>query len=157
MNKEKFQKKVIKKYGVSSCELETLSVSKIKNLKIHNQEKLKENAKFKFIKKTLGVIIKGATIGTSVAGCINTIFPNLVPVSLTYLTTSSNISNGLKLSILTFLASKPVDSIDGNLILSIGALSGSILYSGYVLVKNTTDNLKILKDKKIAKKINRSV
>ena len=157
MNKEKFENKLQSKYGVSGWELENLSVSKIKNLKIQNQEKLKGNSKFRIIKKPLGVILKGAAIGTSIAGGVNTIFPNLIPVSLTYLITSSRVPNSLKLGILTFLASKPVDSIDGYLILSIGAVAGSFIYSGYVLVKNTTSNLKILHDKKLAKKLNRSL
>ncbi|MBQ8472680.1 MAG: hypothetical protein IJ501_04175 [Bacilli bacterium] len=157
MNKEKFENKLQSKYRVSRYELENLSISKIKNLKIQNQEKLKENSKFKIIKKPLGIILKGAFIGTSIAGCVNTVFPNLVPVGLTYLTTSSDIPNSLKLGILTFLASKPVDLTDGYIILSIGAVTGSFLYSGYVLVKNTTSSLKILHDKKLAKKLNRSL
>lgn len=157
MNKKKFETKLQSKYGVSGYELENLSVSKIKNLKIQNQEKLKKNSKLRIIKKPLGVMLKGATIGTSIAGCVNTIFPNLVPVSLTYLITSSRIPNNLKLGILTILASKPVDLTDGYLILSIGATTGSLLYSGYILVKNTTSNLKILHDKKLAKKLNKSL
>lgn len=119
MNREKFENKLQNKYGVSGYELENLSVSKIKNLKIKKQEKLKENSKFRIIKKPLDVILKGAFIGTSIAGGVNTIFPNLVPVSLTYLITSSRVPNNLKLGTLTILTSKPVDLTDGYIILSI--------------------------------------
>ena len=39
MNKEKFEKKVIKKYGVESLELKDLPISKIKDLRVKNIEK----------------------------------------------------------------------------------------------------------------------
>lgn len=155
MNMDKFEKKIEKKYGVKSEVLKDLSIRKIKNLKNINTTKLKEQQKFKFIRKPIATIIKGASIGTGVAGCINTIFPNLIPVIGTYVVTSSKIPNKYKLTILTTLASLPVDLSQGYIILGVGATIGAVLYSGYSLVKTSTKNLKIISDRSKAKKINR--
>ena len=155
MNKEKFEKKVIKKYGVESSEIKDLSISKIKDLRVKNIEKIKTTKKYKFVKKPLGTIIKGAAIGTSISGCVNTIFPDLVPVLGTYITTTSNLNNEFKLGILTFLASLPANISSSYIVLGIGASLGTVLYSGYKIVKSTFNNLKIINDKHKAKKLNR--
>lgn len=104
MNNDKFEKKIAKKYGVNSSELKSLSLRQIKNLQINKKRTLQDNEKFKLVKKPVKAIVKGATIGASVAGVVNTVFPNLVPVAGTYLTTSSNIPDQAKLAILTALA-----------------------------------------------------
>lgn len=155
MNKEKFEKKVVKKYGVDSQELKDLSISKIKNLKVKNIEKIKTSKKYKFIKQPLGIIVKGASIGTGVAGCINTAFPDLIPVVGTYITTTSHLDNKAKFAILTFLSSLPADISSNYIILGIGAVLGSVLYSGYKLIKTGTNNLQVINDRGKAKKINR--
>ena len=103
----------------------------------------------------MNVIVKGAKLGMGVAGCINTIFPNLIPVIGTYVTTSSNLSSNLKLGILSTLASLPVDLSKGYIVLGIGAATGSLLYSGYQLIKMTTNNLRIITDRSKAKKLNK--
>ena len=155
MNNDKFEKKIAKKYGVNSSELKSLSLRQIKNLQINKKRTLQDNEKFKLVKKPVKAIVKGATIGASVAGVVNTVFPNLVPVAGTYLTTSSSIPNQAKLAILTFLASLPVDLASGYTVLGIGAGIGSLAYSGYKLVKIATNNLKVISDRGKAKKLNR--
>lgn len=155
MNKEKFEKKVMKKYGATSNEIKDLSISKIKDLRIKNIEKIKNTKKYKFIKKPIGTIIKGAGIGASVAGCVNTIFPDLVPVVGTYITTTSNLSSEFKIGILTFLASLPANISSSYIVLGVGASLGAVLYSGFKIVKSTSNNLKIVNLKHKAKKLNR--
>lgn len=155
MNKEKFEKKVIKKYGAPSTEIKDLPISKIKDLRVKNIEKIKTTKKYKFVKKPLGTIVKGASIGASVAGCVNTIFPDLVPVVGTYITTTSNLSNEFKLGILTFLSSLPANISSRYIVLGVGASLGTVLYSGFKIVKSTSNNLKIVLDRSKAKKINR--
>lgn len=155
MNKEKFEKRVVKRYGVSSEVLKDLSVSKIKNLKINHKYELKEKEKFKLVKKPIKVIAKGAGLGASVAGCVNTLFPNLIPVIGTYITTSSNISSKAKLALLTSLASLPIDLASGYGVIAVGAGLGALTYSGYKLVKIATNHLKIVNDRGKAKKLNR--
>ena len=63
MNKEKVEKRLIKRYGVNPNEIKDLSITKIKNLKNINKEKLKQEDKFKVVKKPIGALIKGASIG----------------------------------------------------------------------------------------------
>ena len=157
MNQQKFEKRIYKKYGVSSDNLKDLSIGKIKNLKNINSKALQEKDKFKIIKKPIKGIVKGATIGMGVAGSINSIFPNLVPVASTYLLTSSNIPEGIKLSLLPAIASLPVDLGSGYVVLGIGALTGVILNTGYQLIKNTTNTLKIVTDRSKAKRINKNI
>ena len=153
MNKEKVEKRLIKRYGVNPNEIKDLSITKIKNLKNINKEKLKQEDKFKVVKKPIGALIKGASIGASVAGCVNTAFPNLVPVVGTYLTTTSNFSNLEKTLGITLLASKPIDIVSGYGVIGIGASVGALLYSGYSLIKLGTNNLKIINDRNKAKKL----
>ena len=136
MDNEKFEKKVAKKYGVNSSELKSLSLKQIKNLQINKKRTLQDNEKFKLIKRPIKTVVKGASLGASVAGVVNTIFPNLIPV-------------------LTFLASLPVDLASGYTVLGIGAGIGSLAYSGYKLVKIATNNLKVISDRGKAKKLNR--
>ena len=155
MNKEKFEKKVIKKYGVESLELKDLPISKIKDLRVKNIEKIKKSKKFKFIRKPIGTIVKGVSLGCGVAGCVDTIFPDLVPVVGTYITTTSHLSNEFKLGILTFLASLPANISSSYIVLGIGASLGAVLYSGYKIIKTTSNNLKIVTDRSKAKKLNR--
>ena len=155
MDNEKFEKKVAKIYGVNSSELKSLSLKQIKNLQINKKRTLQDNEKFKLIKRPIKTVVKGASLGASVAGVVNTIFPNLIPVAGTYLTTSSSIPNQAKLAILTFLASLPVDLASGYTVLGIGAGIGSLAYSGYKLVKIATNNLKVISDRGKAKKLNR--
>lgn len=155
MNKEKVEKKINKKYGVNSLEIKDLKLKQIKDLRVKNIEKLKQTKKYKFIKRPLGTIVKGASIGTGVAGFVNTVFPDLVPVLGTYITTSSNLSNEFKLGALTFLSSYPASLSKSYLVLGVGASLGAVLYTGYKLVKVSSSNLKMINDRSKAKKLNR--
>lgn len=155
MNKEKVEKKISKKYGVNSIEIKDLKIKQIKDLRIKNLEKLKQTKKYKFIKKPIGTIVKGASIGTGVAGFVNTVFPDLVPVIGTYITTTTHLSPEFKLGILSFLSSYPASLSKSYLVLGVGAGLGAVLYSGYNLVKITSSNLKMINDRSKAKKLNR--
>lgn len=153
MNQEKFDLNIQKKYGVSPSELKDLSVSKIRNLSNVNREKLKEKKKFKVIRNIGSTLSKGASIGAGVAGTINTVFPNIIPVGLSALTTQANVSTFGKVLAYAGAASKPVASISGPAILGVGAGIGAILYGSFKLIKCGYKELRIIEDRKKAKKL----
>ena len=155
MKQEKYEQKIKKKYGVTKEELKDLSISKIKNLKVKEKNLQKENSKFKLVRKPIKTIVKGATIGASVAGVVNTIFPNLVPVLGTHLNALSNNSNTNKIFNDLLLASAPIDIISGYGIIGIGGAIGILSYSTYKLIKITSNNLSIISDRKKAKKLSK--
>ena len=97
MKQEKYEQKIKMKYGVTKEELKDLSISKIKNLKVKEKNLQKENSKFKLVRKPIKTIVKGATIGASFAGVVNTVFPNLVPVLGAHLNALSNNSHALQI------------------------------------------------------------
>lgn len=153
MNKESINKKIRKKYGVSPEELQKLSLSKIKELRIYNKLERNINDKYKFLKKPLGTIVKGGTLGAGAAGALNTAFPNLVPVIGTALTEANVINPVAKTLSFAALASQPVDIISGPAIIGVGAAIGAVAYSGYSLVKTGVKNLSVINDRKKAKKL----
>lgn len=153
MDKEKVTKKINKKYGVEPSVIRDSSTSKIKDLKLRKKINRIENDKFKFVKKPIGVLVKGGSMGAGLAGTVNTLFPNIVPVIGAALTESSNMSPLEKALGFTVMASKPVDIISGPTIIGVGALAGAILYGGYRLVKVGVDNISIVVDRKNAKKM----
>lgn len=153
MNQDKFEKKLYKKYGTSKEELKDLNVSKIKNLQVLNAKKIKETKKFKFIRNIGNTLIKGGTIGAGVAGTINTVFPNIIPVTLSAITSYSEISNFGKLASYIGAASKPIAMISGPTIIGIGAGLGAVLYGGFKLVKNGVNKLSIISDRNKAKRL----
>ena len=155
MKAEKYEQKIKKKYGVTKEELKDLSISKIKNLKVNEKNLQKENSKFKLVRKPIKTIVKGATIGASVAGVVNTVFPNLVPVLGTHLNALSNNSNTSKIFNDLLLSSAPVDIISGYGIIGLGGAIGVLSYSTYKLIKITTNNLSIISDRKKAKKLSK--
>lgn len=142
------ENKIQKRYGMSVDEFKNADVETIKSLKITNAAKKKELAKSKLIKKPIGIITKGASIGAGVAGAVNTAFPNLIPTIGGYIT-GSKAQNALEsvVGILGF-ASKPVEVISGPTVLGIGAACGAVLYGGYRLVKACVNNAMIANDKK---------
>ena len=151
MNETKFEKRIQKFYGLDKQELANSSVSKIKSLKNINKSILKENKKFKVVRSIGNTLVKGGSCGAGIAGTVNTIFPNLVPVLASSLTTASNISTASKVAGLFAAASKPVAIISGPMVIGIGAACGAILYSGYRLVKSAIKGLVIMNDRKKAK------
>lgn len=155
MNKEKFEKKVNKKYGVNSEELKDLTCSGIKNLKVENIENFKKTKRYKLIRKPLGTIAKGITSGCGIAGVVNTVVPDLVPVLGTYLTSTSKLDVKTKFAIASFLASLPSNFAKKYLVLLLGGALGGVLYPTFKLVKNTSSNLKIISDRNKAKRIHK--
>lgn len=156
MNQEKFKKKIQKRYGVNEEELSNFSISKIRKLKVNEKALKKQNAKFKIVKKPLGVIAKGASIGASVAGIVNTALPNLVPVIGTHLNAIRDTSNTNKILGDILLASKPVDVISGYGVIGIGAGIGVLAYSGYKLIKGISSTISIASDRHKAKKLTKN-
>ncbi len=152
MNQENFSKKIEKKYGVSESELANLSISKIKNLKINEKRLRQEKSKLEVIKKPIKGIMKGAGIGASVAGIVNTVFPNLVPVVATHINATSNAPTWQKFLNNALFASKPVDIVSGHGVIGIGAGIGILAYSGYKLIKNITNTISIANDRRKAGK-----
>lgn len=151
MNEAKFENRIQKVYGLSKKELANSSVSKIKSLKNINKSILKENKKFKVVRNIGNTLVKGGSCGAGIAGTINTIFPNLVPVLASSFTTASNMSTVSKAVGLFAAASKPVAVVSGPVVIGIGAVCGAILYSGYKLVKSGIKGLVIMNDRKKAK------
>lgn len=156
MNQEKFEKKIQKKYGIKEDELSNLSISRIRKLKLNEKALKKQNAKFKVVKKPLGVIAKGASIGASVAGIVNTALPNLIPVIGAHLNAISNSSTTKKIFGDILLASKPVDLISGYGVIGIGAGIGVLAYSGYKLIKGISSTMSIASDRHKAKKLTKN-
>lgn len=153
MNQEKFDLNVQKKYGVNGETLKDLSVSKIKNLRNINKEKLKEDKDFKLIRNISSTLTKGASIGAGVAGTINTAFPNIIPVAMSAFTTQSNMSTFGKILAYAGAASKPVATISGPTIIGIGAGIGAIIYGSYKLIKTGYNHLCVVNDKRTANKL----
>lgn len=151
MNEAKFENRIQKVYGLSKKELANSSVSKIKSLKNINKSILRENKKFKVVRNIGNTLVKGGSCGAGIAGTINTIFPNLVPVLASSFTTASNMNTVSKAAGLLAAASKPVAVVSGPVVIGIGAACGAILYSGYKLVKNAIKGLVIMNDRKKAK------
>lgn len=155
MNQEKIENKLNKKYGVSSEEIKDLSIGEIKNLKNINSKVIKKIDKFKFLKKEPFKTIKqGALIGASVAGGVNTIFPDLIQSFSSLLVGRSKLNLGEQILAAAAIASKPIDILSGYAIIGIGASVGIVLNTGYKLIKNTTQALIISKDRNDARKIN---
>lgn len=153
MNKEKVAYDIRRKYGVSPETLQNSSLAKINELRVYNGVEKRLNDKLKFLKKPIATIIKGGSIGAGAAGAINTAFPNIVPVIGAALT-EANVTNAFgKTLSLAALASKPVDMISGPTILGIGAATGAVLYSGYVLVKTAVRGVSIVNDRRNAKRL----
>lgn len=151
MKEEKILKKVTKRYGTT--EINDLTISKIKNLKVNKKKLEEESKKFKLVRKPIKIICKGAGIGASVAGIVDTAFPNLIPVAGSYITSLMPTNTMNKVLSLSILASKPVDLISGYGVISIGACTGAILYTGYKLVKTGINNLQVVSDRHKIKKI----
>lgn len=155
MKKKTFDEKIKSKYGVDSSSIKDLSTSKLKELKLHNIVEKKLGDKYKIVKKPLGVLVKGGSLGAGVAGAVNTVFPNIVPVIGSAFTQAQELAWYEKALGYATFASKPVDIISGPMIVGIGAAVGVVLYGGYTLVKSGVDTLTIVKDRKNAKKLSR--
>lgn len=153
MDCDKVTKKIYEKYGVGPSDISNLSVSKIKKLKYNSDLLKRESDKFAIVKKPVSTIVKGGSLGAGLAGSINTIFPNIVPVLGSAFTSTKEMSPVEKALGLTLFASKSVDVISGPVIIGIGAISGALLYSGYKLAKNGIEHLLIAKDVSDAQKI----
>ena len=153
MNEEKFKKKIESKYGVKSNEFGDLSLSKIKELKFHKNVDKILNDKFKCVKKPVSVLVKGGSLGAGVAGAVNTVFPNIVPVIGSAFTQAQDLSWYEKALGYVSFSSQPVDVISGPVIVGIGAAVGAVLYGGYSLIKTSVDTLEIVNDRKKAKRL----
>lgn len=153
MNTEKFEKKIEKKYGVTPYELKDLKISKIKKLQNINKTKLKEEKKFKVIRSITSTITKGAAKGAAVAGTIDTLFPNIIPVIQSAITTTSKIGTVEKSLSYILASSKAVATISGWGVIGIGAGCGTVLYGSYKLIKSACKQIKIINDKHKAKKL----
>ena len=167
MNKDKFEKKVNKKYGISSQELSIKTIKEAKVLKeTHKQEiknekkgisnlKVSENVKKskigKYVLKTFG----GASTGIAIAEGINYWFPNIVPNIMSfYAGTKHNEMNILeKVSVILGLSSKPVYEVSHLTIIGVGALIGILTHTGYTLTKKGIKHLNVKNDIKKAKKL----
>lgn len=168
MNKEKFEKKVNKKYGISSQELSSKTVKEAKVLKeSHKQEikndkkgisnlkvsdNVKNNKLGKYVLKTFG----GASTGIAIAEGINFWFPSIVPnIMAFYAGTKHNEMNILeKASVILGLSSKPVYEVSHLTIIGVGALIGILTHTGYTLTKKGINHLNVKSDVKKAKKLN---
>ena len=153
MNQEKFEKKIQKRYGVDTETLKDLNLSKIKSLENINTSKLKETKKFKVFRNIGNTLVKGGTMGAGVAGAINTAFPNIIPVAMSALTTSSNMSTIGKALGYIGAASKPVAIVSGPTIIGVGAGIGAILYGSFKLIKSGYKKLRIINDRNKAKRL----
>lgn len=153
MNKEKFEKKIEKKYGTSLDEIKNMSVSSVKSLEKVNMTKLKDTKKCKLVRNIGNTLVKGASIGMGVSGTINTAFPNIIPVAMSALTAKSNVNTAYKILSYVGAASKPVASISGPVVIGVGAGIGAIVYGTYTLIKNGVKHLQIKKDINNAKKL----
>jgi len=152
VKRKKFDNKINKRYGISKEELKDLPLSKIKSLGNINKEALKEARNFKVFRNIGGTLVRGASLGAGVSGTINTIFPNIVPVIASALTTNSDLNNFGKGISYILAASKPVDVISGYSIIGIGAGIGAIIYSGYTLVKSGSKKIIAINDRSKARK-----
>jgi len=150
---KKFDAKLQKRYGIPKEELKDLSLSKIRSLSNVNKTALKETRNFKIFRGIGSTLVKGASLGAGVSGTINTIFPNIVPVVSSALTTSSDLPVIGKTLSYALAASKPIDLVSGYIIIGIGAGIGAILYGSYSLVKYRTKNIMIYHDRKKARKL----
>lgn len=120
----------------------------VKSLKISNSAKNRDIANAKLIRKPVGIITKGASIGAGVAGMVNTAFPNLIPTVGGYITGAKSQNAFKSIAGILGFASKPVDVISGPTVLGIGAACGAVLYGGYRLVKACVNNATIANGKK---------
>lgn len=148
-----FDSKINKRYGIPKEELKDLSLSKIKSLRNINKNALKEAKNFKVIRGLSNTIIKGASLGAGISGTINTMFPNIVPVIASALTTNSDLNNFGKGISYILAASKPVDVISGYSIIGIGAGIGAIVYSGYTLIKSGSQKIIDINNRNKSKKL----
>jgi len=153
VKRKKFDNKINKRYGISKEELKDLPLSKIKSLGNINKEALKETRNFKVFRGIGSTLVRGASLGAGVSGTINTIFPNIVPVIASALTTNSDLNNFGKGISYILAASKPVDVISGYSIIGIGAGIGAIIYSGYTLVKSGSKKIIAINDRSKARKL----
>lgn len=120
----------------------------VKSLKISNSAKNRDIANAKLIRKPVGIIAKGASIGAGVAGMVNTAFPNLIPTVGGYITGTKSQNTFESIAGILGFASSPVDVISGPTVLGIGAACGAVLYGGYRLVKACVNNVTIANGKK---------
>lgn len=120
----------------------------VKSLKISNSAMNRDIANAKLIRKPVGIIAKGASIGAGVAGVINAAFPNLIPTIGGYITAAKSQNTFESIAGILGFASSPVDVISGPTVLGIGAVCGAVLYGGYRLVKACVNNATISNCKK---------
>lgn len=120
----------------------------VKSLKISNSAMNRDIANAKLIRKPVGIIAKGASIGAGVAGVINAAFPNLIPTIGGYITAAKSQNAFESIAGILGFASSPVDVISGPTVLGIGAACGAVLYGGYRLVKACVNNSTISNCKK---------
>lgn len=153
VKRKNFDNKINKRYGISKEELKDLPLSKIKSLSNINKEALKETRNFKVFRNIGSTLVRGASLGAGVSGTINTIFPNIVPVIASAITTNSDLNNFGKGISYILAASKPVDVISGYSIIGIGAGIGAIIYSGYTLVKSGSKKIIAINDRSKARKL----
>lgn len=79
-------------------------------------------------KKAIEAIVKGAGIGTSVAGIVNTMAPNLFPVAMGYAAAAIPTDTLVKLGLVSIGAfSTPV--ISQGAVLGVGAVAGATIYT----------------------------
>lgn len=169
MNREKFEKKVNNKYGVSSFELANKSTKEAKKLKETTKTikkvnkmgitalKVSDNVKNNKLGSYVLKNFNGASTGIFIAEGINNFFPALVPSIVSYYT-------GLKASetpiweqalVVLGAASKPAFEISHFSIVCAGALVGILGYNSYNLVKKSINHLNVRSDVKKAKRLYR--
>jgi len=153
MKKKSFEEKVQSKYGVGPEKIGDLSISKLKELKLHNNVEKKLGDKFKLVKKPIAVVAKGGTLGAGVAGAVNTAFPNIIPVIGSAFTEASQMTGLQKILSYGALASQPADVLSGAAIVGIGAVVGAVVYTGYTIVKTGANHVAIANDRNKAKKL----
>lgn len=169
MNKEKFENKINKKYGITTEELAQTNVKEakiikekhkiaskkkkenIKNLKV--SDNIKNNKIGKYILKTFG----GASTGIAIAEGINFCFPTLIPnIAAFYAGTQyDKLSLLEKGAILLGLSSKPTFHISHLAIIGVGALVGILGHTGYTLTKNGINHISVKNDIKQSQKLHK--
>lgn len=167
MNREKFENKIDKRYGVTSSELADKTVKEAKELKeIKRSEKkaekkgisnlkvsdnIKKNKLGKYVLKTFS----GASTGIAIAEGINYWFPALVPSITSYYTglQAAKMSAWEQALIVLGAASKPAVEISHLTIVGVGALVGALLYNGYALVKKGINHHSIKSDINTSRKL----
>lgn len=148
-----------------SLSLELGKKVKLRDLQINelsNEEKIailrlrdgKRHPFVGFFKKSLRTIVKGASIGSGVAGVVNTILPNLAPTIAAYITATSGMGAAKTGIALLATAATPI-VVHHSVILGVGAIAGLAIYLPIKMLSGMTDKFLLQRKNKTIKIDNR--